>query len=382
MRFILRMAWREMRASWVRLLFFFVCVALGVAAIVVIRSVVQNVRMTLTREARSLVGADLVVASSRAWTPEIRKRLDDELSSTRIAGRTEVIETQTMAAGLEGQGSGRVRLVELRGVEAGYPFYGALELDGGQAYSHDLLVDHGALVPAAFLAELGLEIGDVVRLAGQRFVIRGAVTRDRVQRGGGVVAFGPRVYIDLTDLRATSLLGFGSRASYQVHLRVDESAIEPLTRRLRGALTREVASVRSWRTLEERLGRNLRMAENYLSLVGFAIVVLGGIGVWSVTRVLVQQKVRSVAILKCLGATSRQVLAIVRAPGPGALGGRQPARRRAGRRWRWPRFRRTSSSRLASSGRRSPPRRRCRVSWSGCSSRSSSRSCRCSRCGK
>jgi putative ABC transport system permease protein len=43
--------------------------------------------------------------------------------------------------------------------------------------------------------------------------------------------------------------------------------------------------------------------------VGFAIVVLGGLGVWSVTRTLVQQKIRSVAILKCLGASSRQVLA-------------------------------------------------------------------------
>ncbi len=49
-------------------------------------------------------------------------------------------------------------------------------------------------------------------------------------------------------------------------------------------------------------------AENYLSLVGFVMVVLGGIGVWSVTRVFVQQKIRSVAILKCVGATTRQVL--------------------------------------------------------------------------
>ncbi len=61
--------------------------------------------------------------------------------------------------------------------------------------------------------------------------------------------------------------------------------------------------------IEDRLGRNLVTAENYLSLVGFAMVVLGGIGVWSVTRVIVQQKVRSVAILKCLGASSRQILA-------------------------------------------------------------------------
>ena len=65
--------------------------------------------------------------------------------------------------------------------------------------------------------------------------------------------------------------------------------------------------MRSWHGVEDRLGRNLTLAENYLSLVGFAIVVLGGIGVWSVTRVFVQQKVKSVAILKCLGATSNVV---------------------------------------------------------------------------
>ncbi len=38
-------------------------------------------------------------------------------------------------------------------------------------------------------------------------------------------------------------------------------------------------------------------------------MVLGGIGVWSVTRVFVRQKIRSVAILKCVGATTAQVLA-------------------------------------------------------------------------
>ena len=68
--------------------------------------------------------------------------------------------------------------------------------------------------------------------------------------------------------------------------------------------------MRSWKTLEDRIGRNLSMAENYLSLVGFVIVVLGGIGVWSVTRVIVQQKIRSVAILKCIGASSGRVLAV------------------------------------------------------------------------
>ena len=62
--------------------------------------------------------------------------------------------------------------------------------------------------------------------------------------------------------------------------------------------------MRSYRATEDQIGEDLERAENYLSLVGFIIVVLGGIGVWSVTRVFVRQKIRSVAILKCLGATS------------------------------------------------------------------------------
>ena len=60
MSFVLRMAAREIRASWRRLLFFFVCIAIGVASIVAIRSVIQNVRAGLTRETRALTGADVV----------------------------------------------------------------------------------------------------------------------------------------------------------------------------------------------------------------------------------------------------------------------------------------------------------------------------------
>src|SRR6185436_20348300 len=159
------------------------------------------------------------------------------------------------------------------------------------------------------LADLGLKIGDALAIAGETFVIRAAFTRDRVQQATGL-QLGPRVYLDLADLRATTLLARGSRAAHEIFLRVDEPAIDATTTRLRQLLRNDVASVRSWMTLEDRLGRNLTLAENYLSLVGFAMVVLGGLGVWSVTRVVVQQKIRSVAILKCLGASSRQVLAI------------------------------------------------------------------------
>lgn len=306
--FVLRMAWRETRAAWLRLTFFFLCVGLGVAAIVVLRSVVQEVRTALTSEARALMATDVVVQSTRAFDDDLRQRVAAIAAATGPGASTELVDTQTMASSLDDV-TGAVRLVELRGVESLYPFYGTLELDEGLTYSHTLLQGRGAVVQPELLVALDIEPGDQFRMAGEIFTVRGVVTRDRVSRRA--IAFGPRVYVDLADLRDTSLLGFGSRASYQILLRVDESSrTEPLTEALREGLQSEIVSVRSWERMEDRIGRNLRTAEDYLSLVGFAVVVIGGIGVWSVTRVLVQQKIRSVAVLECLGASGMTVLGV------------------------------------------------------------------------
>lgn len=303
MTFVLKMAWREVRASGPRLLFFFLCVAIGVAAIVALRSIIQEVRATLVREARDLVGADLIVQSSRPWPDDVRARLDAFLGEPRVRERMEVVETATMAAHGD-----RVQLVELRGVTDGFPYYGTLQLQSGRSWSASLLGGHGVVVQPELLIQLGAEVGDTITLAGQSFTIRDVVTRDRVQGRGGF-AFGSRVYADLADLRATTILTFGSRATYQWYLRVDGGDLQSLTSELRREFRRSLVSVRSWQTVEDRLGRNLTLAENYLSLVGFAMVVLGGIGVWSVTRVFIQQKIKSVAVLKCVGATSGTVLA-------------------------------------------------------------------------
>ncbi|HEX5070118.1 MAG TPA: FtsX-like permease family protein [Vicinamibacterales bacterium] len=308
MTFVLRMAWRETRAAWARLLFFFFCVAIGVAAIIVIRSVIQSVRSTLTREAREIIGADIVVQSPRPPTDEVRAILNQELAGAELA-RTEVVQTRTMAAAEKGKGNGKVKLVELRGIETGFPLYGSIALEDG-TLTPQLLAGRGVAVTPEFLLEMDLAAGDAVKLGGQRFTIRGVVTKDRIDNGGQAFAFGPRVYLALADLRAIGLLGFGSSANYRTFLKVDERRIDDITSRLKERYRDSIVGVRSWRTFEDRLGQNLVTAENYLSLVGFAMVVLGGIGVWSVTRVLVQQKVKSVAILKCLGATARQVLAV------------------------------------------------------------------------
>ncbi len=306
MIFILRMSLREFRASWRRLLFFFLCVAIGVGAIVALRSIIQSLRQGLTLEARTMIASDVIVQTNRLWTPEVRAKVDAILADAPIVAETESIETPTMVRAE--QGIAVARMVELRAVEDEFPFYGRLALADGRGYTHGLLVGRGALVGPELLVQLGMSVGDRLMIGGQPFTIRGVIAQEPGRRIGAF-SFGARVIIDLEDLRQTGLLGFGSRASYQRLLKVREDGVDRLTTRLRRELRGNFVSARSYASLEDDIGEDLIRAENYLSLVGFVIVVLGGIGVWSVTRVFVRQKIKSVAILKCLGASTAQVLA-------------------------------------------------------------------------
>jgi putative ABC transport system permease protein len=307
MMFIARMIAREMRSSWRRLLFFFICIAVGVGAIVALRSVIQSVRQTFAGEARGLISADAVISSNRALGPELAEAIDRRLAEAG-AESLQSVEIATMVRAAD-RAEGLTRMVELRAVEPGFPYYGRMALTGGQAYAHELLRDSGVLVRPELLAQLGVRVGDGLLIGTKRFVIRGVIESEPGRRLGAF-SLGPRVFVSLEDLQGTGLLAFGSRASYQRLLKVPDAALDPLVSTLRADFANQFARVRSYKATEDDIGEDFARAEDYLSLVGLVIVILGGIGVSSVTRVFVQQKIRSIAVLKCVGARSSQLLVI------------------------------------------------------------------------
>jgi putative ABC transport system permease protein len=304
--FVMLMAMREIRASWKRLLFFFVCIAIGVGSIVALRSVIQNVRAALARETRTLIASDILISSNAPIAGEVRELLARETSAGRVSQTTDAVEVATMVRPADGRAA--VRMVELRAVQAGFPFYGTLTLRDG-SYSHAQLTGRGALVRPELLAQLNLRVGDRILIGTQSFEIRGVIASEP-GRSLGNFSLGPRVLVDYADLEATGLLSFGSRVNYQVMVRAPEPTVRELGSTLTDALKNKFVRSRGYWQNADRIGEDLTRAENYLSLVGLVILILGGIGVSSVTRVFVQQKVRSIAILKCLGGTSRRVLAI------------------------------------------------------------------------
>jgi putative ABC transport system permease protein len=308
MRFVLLTALRETRSAWKRLVFFFVCIAIGVGAIVALRSVIQSVRGLLSTEARTLIASDILLWTDRAWPKGTTERIASRIAGIPGSARIESIEMPTMARSVDDR-TGVTKVVELRAVQSGFPFYGNLTLQDGRPFSHDMLENKGALVRPELLMQLGLNIGDEIVIGRSRFVVRGVIA---TEPGRSLSAFslGPRVLIDFDDLPETGLLTFGSRVVRQMLLRVPDSELDELTRSLQTELRPQFVRVRSYRDRQEQIGEDFERAENYLSLVGLVIVVLGGIAVSSVTRVFVRQKIKSIAVMKCVGGTSRQILAV------------------------------------------------------------------------
>ena len=72
MRFIAAMAWREVRSSWRRLVLFFLCIAIGVGAMVSLRSFTRVFTDSLARDSRLLLGADVRVETNEPWSPDHR----------------------------------------------------------------------------------------------------------------------------------------------------------------------------------------------------------------------------------------------------------------------------------------------------------------------
>jgi putative ABC transport system permease protein len=302
------MAVRETRASWRRLLFFFVCIAVGVAAIVALRSVIQSVRDVFGREARALIAADALISTTREWTPGAREVIDRRLREAGATHRTETIETPTMVRPSD---STRIvsRMVELRAIGPEFPLYGTIGLQSGATYSHAILRDKGVLVRPELLTALSMKVGEPLTIGQAVFTIRDVITAEPGRRVGDF-SLGPGVLIDFNDLEATGLLRFGSRARRVILVRAPESRVRALVETLRSDFRDEFVNARSFRATDDEIGRDFDRAENYLSMVGLVIVILGGIAVSSVTRVFVLQKMRSIAVLKCVGARSAQIISV------------------------------------------------------------------------
>lgn len=296
-----RMAWRDSRRSRGRLLLFASSLVLGVAALVAIGSLGRNLARSVDAQARTLLGADLVLETRREWTPEQNKFMGG-LGAVEEARESALT---SMAYFPKNQGT---RLSQVRAIRGRFPFYGNLETDPPEAAAA-FAAGRGAIVEEALLLQFGAEPGDVIQIGSRPIPILGTL-RKVPGEAATFSALAPRVLIPMDEL-APELLARGSLVRHKAYLRFADPSVAPA---LLAKSKEELSALKLDATDLARSKRQLRRAfdqvTDFLNLVGFVSLLLGGIGVASGIAAYLKGKVRTAAVLHCLGASSRQTLVI------------------------------------------------------------------------
>src|SRR3979411_707653 len=304
----LRYALRELRGGLRGFYVFIACIALGVMAIAGVGSVAASLGEGLAREGRTLLGGDM------AFSLIQREAKPDEVAFLRSRGEVSVAAT---LRGMARTGDGRLALVELKAVDGAYPMLGELTLDP-RIPVPDLLAERdgafGAAADSTLLARLDVRLGDRISIGSATFQIRSVVGAepDKLAGGGG---FGPRFLASEAGLRATGLLQPGSlvRWIYRVKLpdnSADDRAVTALADDARRTLPEAGWEVRSRGNASPQLERTISRFTQFLTLVGLAALLVGGVGVANAVKSHIDRRRDVIAAFKALGATGRDVFTI------------------------------------------------------------------------
>ena len=295
------MAWREARASKGRFIFVILAVAAGVAALSGVKGFNESVRYTLLAEARTLMGADLVVRLQVDPTEEEIAFL--ESLAERGIDYTPVTETVSMSS------SDQVPQPLLSSIKSAdlseYPYYGTLVFDPPTPE----MDDDSIVVSSDLLLRLAVDVGDRVQVGGGEFRIA-AVSLSEPDRMTTGFTLGPRVLMTRAGYDAAGLNVPGSRATERLLVRLpDTTDLDAIRGEISDVFGRR-ARVSDYTEENRTLSRGLRRATTFLSLVSLIALIVGGLGVATSIEGHLRQKMDSIAMIKCLGGKSRQVMQI------------------------------------------------------------------------
>jgi putative ABC transport system permease protein len=300
-RWVWVMAWRDARHNFTRLLLFTASLITGIAAVVALDSFSHIMENDIDRNAKELVGADLVVNGDKKFGKELLTIFD----STRLDQASEA-DMASMVLFLH---NGQSRLIRLVAFEGPFPFYGQIETQPADAYEK-IKTGRYAMLDETLASQFEVSSDDSLRLGKSVFKVAGVVSN--IPGGGGIMAsFTPSIYISLRELDSTGLVQYGSRINYKRFFRTaSDEETDKLIKDIEPSLKRFGYSYDTVQERKEGLGEGFLSVYRFFSLLAFVALVLGCIGVASSVHIYATEKRDEVAVLRCVGSSGWQAFNI------------------------------------------------------------------------
>ncbi|MFP4846722.1 ABC transporter permease [Winogradskyella sp. PE311] len=307
------MAWRDAKASRVRLFLFMASIILGIAAVVSIQLFSTNLKDNIKRQSKSLMGADYIIDSRQVPTERAQAIIDSLQPDASEVNFVSMIAFPK---------NGGTKLVKVRGLDGAFPFYGTIDTQPSSA-SRTYQDSGGALVDATLLLQFNIKPGDSIKVGKLVLPISGAL---KAIPGSTAIStsVAPPIIIPYRFIEDTELLQFGSRKEYQFFYKASdtldldnfEKIIDPL-------LDNEKADLDTHTSTSRRLGRRYDNVGKFLNLAAFIALLLGCIGIASSVHIYIKEKLKAIAVLKCMGASRLQsfLIFLIQIAGIGIIGG-------------------------------------------------------------
>jgi putative ABC transport system permease protein len=304
---LLSLVLREQRNGLKGFYVFIACVALGVAVITGVGALADALRSSFERQGETLIGGDAALARPH------RPAEGHERSWLWQQGR--VSETATMRAMARRTDGTDQALVELKGVDAAYPLVGAVALAEGSSLTAAVRENAGAAVDPILLERLGVKLGDRLAIGHIEVPIRATISAepDRISER---LSVGPRVLISLETLRRSGLVDPGSLVSWRYALKLasDGTALGDQLASFRNAVKQALPeagfTMRDRRDPSPQVSRTLERLRQFLTLVGLAALLVGGVGVANAVATYLDRRRKVIAAFKSLGASSRIIFGV------------------------------------------------------------------------
>ena len=311
MRFLLDLAWRDLRCSGRSLWIFCACLLLGVTLIAACGSLYRLVNAGLLADTRMLLGGDVEVDADSPLPPDALAWMADN-------GRvTLVTELYTML----GTAQGDFVRVELQSMDALYPLYGELVLQP----AGDLQVltgfdgEHwGVVIDRSLALRHGLAAGDKVFIGTLEMQVR-AVILAQPDRNLTAEWRGPPVLIAEAAVQAAELIQPGSRVDYDYKVATELPA-DTWRERFYQRFPNQGWEVRTFEDRSQLIAERLGQIASGLLIIGFSTLFIGGLGVFGSIQAYLQNKLKTIATLRSLGLRNGR-LATVYLLQVGILGG-------------------------------------------------------------
>lgn len=300
----LRMLHRDWRAGELNVLLLALIIA--VSGIATVGFFADRVELALARESNQLLGADLLVISSKP----LPQHYADEAGRLGLA-----VSSLIKFASMISNGDGNL-LTEIKAVTAGYPLRGRIHLANqaaenpvaqGEVREADGIPLPGTIwVDEKVVMRLDLNGGGTVDVGAAQLKVAELIMREP-DHSVGFVNMGPRAIINAADLEETGLIQDGSRVSYQLLVAGETETVQRFRDWAKPQLTK-AQRMEGIRDARPEIKAALERSEKFLSLAALASVVLAAAAIALAVRRFTQRHLDGCAVMRSLGASQRQLL--------------------------------------------------------------------------